>query len=58
MKEVTITIAAHGDTASGKTLATDRMVKALKDEFEMTAQVPRQMTLSGIETYTFKVRLR
>lgn len=58
MKELTITIVAHGEIASGKTRATDRMVDALKEEFEITAQVPRQMTLSNIETYTFKARLR
>lgn len=58
MKEVTITIVAHGDIAVGKTRAVNQMVDALKQDFEVTAQMPRQMSLSGIETYTFKARLR
>lgn len=58
MKELTISIVAIGPLGAGKTRATDRMVESLKEEFEIIAQASRQFSITGVETYTFRVRLR
>jgi len=58
MRELTITIVATGEPALGKTRAINTMVASLGDQFEITAQYPKQDQLSGVETYTFKARLR
>lgn len=58
MRDMIITIVAHGEIASGKTRAINQMVEALKDEFEIIAQVPLSASIHNLETYSFKVRVR
>ena len=58
MSKVSITIVASGELATGKTRAINLMVAALKDEFEIADQYPRQDSMIGIEVYTFKARSR
>lgn len=58
MKELTISIVAIGEIASGKTTAINAMVDGLKEKFEIIAQQPSQLHIMGVETYTFRVRIR
>ncbi len=58
MNKVSITIVTSGELATGKTRAINLMVAALKDEFEIVDQYPKQDSIGGIEVYTFKARLR
>ena len=58
MSKVSITIVTSGEPATGKTRAINLMVAALKKEFEVVAEYPKQDSMGGIEVYTFKARLR
>lgn len=55
-EEVTITISAVGKQGSGKTRAIDLMAAAVRTQFTVIAQTPRQ-EISNAESYTFKIRL-